>query len=546
MPREAVIIGPPGCGKTTAGVTLCKGWLKEDRVNPSTVAYLAFTKAAANEAASRILDEDVREEALPYFRTIHSLAYRGLKKERSDVRVLTPSDMKAFATWSGMDGAYAVSAWEDLADVYRQMDNRGRTDWDQCQTAYALTRMTCRTPGELSAAQVRFGDLACRMMGFLETAVYETWVRQYEAFKKSNGLVDFTDMLAYALTTMKPIDEVKYVVIDEFQDNSRLLEAITSKLFRNADAIYYSADEDQCLFSFAGADPSIFIEKVRKADVRIFLRQTHRFGQEIVDLSQRIIHRVKNRVEKELLGVAGRNHEIRMTGSFKPRMGPILILHRHVAGCQALAQAYITAGLPFRNERGRNPLGAPGRIKGFLSIQDLADGTPVSISAAAQLVEDLIPSTIVTPEQGKVRLVVHGGKKKLQDMAGREPMRLQDLIQAKILTSEGADLVRMKRYHALKYTNDLEYYARVIGNGYKLDGDLPTITTIHGSKGRQAEEVVVFTEMGRKCWEDPDTEHRLAFVAATRTKGSLEFCAERTVEWAENSYDYPVEGERHG
>jgi superfamily I DNA/RNA helicase len=116
-----------------------------------------------------------------------------------------------------------------------------------------------------------------------------------------------------------------------------------------------------------------------------------------------------------------------------------------------------------------------------------------------------------------------------------------DLVQAKLLTEKGADVIRSQDYRTLKHSEDLEFYHRVKENGYSLEGkEIPTITTIHGSKGRQAPSVVVFDETGAKCFDDPDSEHRLAYVASTRTQGELQICAERTVEWAHRRYDYPV------
>lgn len=56
---------------------------------------------------------------------------------------------------------------------------------------------------------------------------------------------------------------------------------------------------------------------------------------------------------------------------------------------------------------------------------------------------------------------------------------------------------------------------------------------------REAPSVVVFSEMGRKCWTDPDSEHRLAFVAATRTQGPVELCMKNRLEWTYCRYDYP-------
>ena len=50
-----------------------------------------------------------------------------------------------------------------------------------------------------------------------------------------------------------------------------------------------------------------------------------------------------------------------------------------------------------------------------------------------------------------------------------------------------------------------------------------TITTIHQSKGGEADNVVLLTDMGRKSWESlgKDEENRVWYVAVTRTRNTL-------------------------
>jgi superfamily I DNA/RNA helicase len=545
MPRQIVVIGPPGTGKTESVVRRSRDWFFRG-AGPDEVAYLAFTRAAAHVAAERILDQEVTEivgEKLPFFRTIHSMAYRGMRGEFPDIRPLMTADMKRFSQWSGFEGSYAVQNSEDLSEAYQHLENRGRTDWDKCLTAYTLSRISARSTADLEAARTRMSRTAQRIIGFLEEEAYRVFIKKYEIYKADNGLVDFTDMLAFALSTMRPLQGVRYVVVDESQDLGPLLHGVIDRCFSNAQEIWWAGDEDQTIFSFAAADARLFMERIRTAYARIFLRQTRRFGQDIVEFSSRIIRRVRDRVEKDVVGVAGRTHVIRSTGSFKPVAGRRFILHRHVMGCQDLAQSYIAAGLPFRNERGKDPLGYAIRVKAFRAMHEISEGRPVSLGGVSRMVDELIPSVLVS-EDGttRTRLVIHGGKKRLQDAAGLpEKLKLQDMVDSKILTKAGADIVKMRQYRLIKYADDLEYYDRVIANGHRLDEAGPVITTIHGSKGREAPSVIVFNEMGRRCWDDSDTEHRLAYVAATRTYGDLEICGDRTLDWTDRSYDYPLE-----
>jgi len=685
------------CHNTENSILVASGWFKSGAA-PDGVAYLSFTNAAADEATSRIKDNnlglnlDLGEDGkLPFFRTLHSLAFRGLMRKKKEIRVISPADMKLFSAWSGYEGAFAVINSEDLADAYQALDRGGRTDYDKLLTAYNLSRISASIPEHIELAKTRMSRLASRTVGFIEdgTEAYKTFVKKYEDYKLANDLVDFGDMLAFALCEMDPIDSVRYAVIDEClpagtpitlsdgrtkpiedvtyddtvlgydhetgglkaarvvetrmttttrlvkvngdldltpnhpvfilgkgyvragnlkvgdriialqeqnsgrgvsahhvgsaeevevpethvynigtttenyfangslvhncQDLAPILHSIVDKLFVSADEVWWAGDPNQAIYGFAAADARLFIKRAQEADLVITLRQTHRFGQEIVDFSTKIIKRARDRILVDVIGFPGRSHNIRTTGDFNPTVEPMLILHRHVMGCQSLGADYMAEGKPFRNERGKDPLGSEMRVQGFQALHELAAGKGVSAGLVMRLVDDLMRS-VLPPTEGtngkQVRLVVHGGKKKMKDGALKGDVNLRDLVAAKILTQEGADIIRARNLQALKpsYVGDFEYYHRVVDNGYSLqtvDADgktrVPIITTIHGSKGRQAPRVVVFSEFGQKCKEDMDNEHRLAYVASTRTYGSLEICAQRRVDYAEERYEYPVE-----
>lgn len=552
MPKQIVVVGPPGTGKTSTMTAFTEDWFKHG-VDSREIAYLAFTKAAANEAASRIIgedeqtfDEDVAKR-FPYFRTIHSLAYQGLRKEFPDTRLMTTADMKRFGEWSSMDGTFLCDKWEDLAAVYQKLQGGGKTEWDDCIRAYTVSRMSCRTLEQVERTKIEMSRKAAQSIGQVDATAYQAFVNKYETYKNDNGLIDFTDMLVHALTKMKPIEGVRHVVIDEAQDLSPICVALCDRLFQNAETTFWAGDEDQAIYLFSGADARLFIDRYRKADSKILLRQTHRFGQEVWDLADSVIRKVSERIPKTVYGREGMKHHLSVSGEFEPFVGEALILHRHVAGCQGLSSAYRNAGMPFRNERGDDPLGYGKRVENFRTLNDLADGKQVPGIAATEFITDFVPSRMPDGEGAAKWLVPRGAMKKLNAEPIPGQVNLYDLQNSKMLTSEGAEAIRMRYYNVFEHSEDFEFYHQVLQNGYKLAGpNIPVITTIHGSKGRQAKKVVVFSEMSKKCWEDEDSEHRLAFVAMTRTEGTLQVCAQQTVEWAKENYDYPIRKNKNG
>ena len=69
------IFGPPGTGKTTALLNMVDDALQSG-IAPMNIAFLAFTRKAANEAKERAaarFNLDPKKD-LFYFRTLHSLA----------------------------------------------------------------------------------------------------------------------------------------------------------------------------------------------------------------------------------------------------------------------------------------------------------------------------------------------------------------------------------------------------------------------------------------------------------------------------------------
>jgi ATP-dependent helicase/nuclease subunit A len=91
----------------------------------------------------------------------------------------------------------------------------------------------------------------------------------YARWKAERGLVDYVDMIDRTLTVLDFPDveaelrgRLKLVVVDEFQDTSPIQLALFTRLHAIAGRSVWVGDRKQCIFEYAGADPTL-MEAVR-------------------------------------------------------------------------------------------------------------------------------------------------------------------------------------------------------------------------------------------------------------------------------------------
>ena len=92
MNEQKTILGPPGCGKTQTNSNLIHEYIKKG-IAPDKIACVSFTKKAATESRERVCKNwNLTEEDLPYFQTLHSMAFQALGRKPDEV--MRPRDIK--------------------------------------------------------------------------------------------------------------------------------------------------------------------------------------------------------------------------------------------------------------------------------------------------------------------------------------------------------------------------------------------------------------------------------------------------------------------
>ena len=325
---KTVVLGPPGTGKTDTLLKEVDKYLKT--TDPNRIGYFSFTQKAAYEARDRAIDKfNLTEDDLPYFRTLHSLAFRrlGIKKEN-------------------------VMQRRHYADLGKKINMRiDYNEYDEEQTGIftthsdylrviQLAKLRGITPEQQYNLREHSQDLSVRDLKILDN--------ELEAYKKQYGLIDFNDMiLNFIKSDASPKFDV--VFIDEAQDLSRMQWDMAKSIWDKTEDSYIAGDDDQAIFRWAGADVDSFITQTGKI---LNLTQSYRVPGVVHDVAMGIVKRISKRLHKEWaprskMGLLSYYHEFQ---DIDMSSGEWFVLARTRYMLNELENVLYSKGLYYRNK----------------------------------------------------------------------------------------------------------------------------------------------------------------------------------------------------
>lgn len=487
-----IVLGPPGTGKTTTLLSLTERFLAKG-VPPHRIGYLAFTRKAANEALDRAIERfGIDKNELVYFRTIHSLCYHWLGLETANV--MSNSHYRQFSKLMGepITGGYrSISNFPEA-----QIQGQSRGDKMLFQENLARSRMVpYKEQWQKSRVPVAWNHM-------------DWFCRGLKKFKEERYLKDYTDMLSL-FSEEDTVPQLQVLIVDEAQDLSLLQWQCIQKLAENVEEVYIAGDDDQAIYQWAGADTSTFVNLKGE---EILLQQSYRTPVKVFDIAQKIVQRIPNKQRREK--------------PWRPRSenGEVSFYSSHAYVDFSEGQWLVLA----RNNYLLNQAEESLRQQGFLYERKQRLSVKEKLLSAIQNWEMLRKGGVVPIvkvreiyEYMSVGPKIMRGHKTLPNIPDDELVSLEDLKVTHGLLTEAIWHEAFDRVGNV----EREYLISCLRRGEKVTKPRIRLSTIHGAKGGEADNVVLFTDVSSRThtelYERPDDENRTFYVAVTRTKEHL-------------------------
>lgn len=483
------VFGPPGTGKTTYLLNTVERYLEEGTL-PLSIGYFAFTRKAANEAKERAIQKfpHLNEKSdFPWFRTLHSLAYRCLGASSKDM--MSSEDYREFAEVARLDIRVDPS---DEEEGFIKTDNP--------------------ILNEINLARIRGVDLRVHYNQSSLTVPWSTFEyveRVYRQFKDIRNLMDFTDLLEKVLLEPDRLPTLNLLIIDEAQDLSRLQWDLVKELVKRSDTTYIAGDDDQAIYHWAGADVDTFLDLPGS---NIILDQSYRVPPVIHDLANEITNRIRIRQPKTWKakeGFEGKVFRYNVFTDVNIANGESwLILGFTNYFLTPIHSWLLGEGILF--ERNGHRSISETIIKAVLGWEALRKGKEIDYETLAVVYKHLGTDFIKRGHKSLKSADPNAmySMQKLKDEHGL----LTDSIWHEALTKIAED----KR----------TYIIALLRRGVKLTGT-PSVklSTVHAAKGGEADKVMLRLDLSGRFMEEieknPDDMRRLLYVAVTRAKHEL-------------------------
>ena len=309
----------PGAGKTFIVTNLVAKLLQEKKQGKGKILILTYMNSAVNNFKVRIkkiLEEKNIEEKNSYeVMTIHSLAVK-IIKEKPEIVMLNEDfniadDLQKTMILNECINNFKINGGEkafrfflkeqkDVEWAQRQLDAWENGFYDLVQNTISELKYKDIKPQKLEQY------LNENRRGILKIIL--PIYKQYEKQLKSNGLLDYDDMLILAYKILSIDEDLKrkyqnkyeYVFEDECQDSNEIQGKIIGLICKEHKNLVRVGDINQSITgTFSSSDPKFFKEFIEESDFCYKMDMSNRSSKDIINLANELVRYVTQNLQEE-------------------------------------------------------------------------------------------------------------------------------------------------------------------------------------------------------------------------------------------------------
>jgi DNA helicase-2/ATP-dependent DNA helicase PcrA len=294
LPGPALVIAGAGSGKTRT-LTYRVAYLLEQGVPADRILLLTFTNKAAKEMMGRVTDLIGRDMSELWGGTFHSIGHRVLRRH---------------AEVLGFTRSFTIQDREDTKGLINA--SIAEAEIDVKATRFPKPDVIGDIGSLAINKRMDVGDIIAERYPWFEhlTDDISDVLRRYAERKRTNGLMDFDDLLVLWLRLMKDHAEVReryqkrfqFVLVDEYQDTNQLQAELIDLLGARYQNVMVVGDDSQSIYSWRGANFFNILEfPKRYPGAQVYKIETnYRSTPQILELANAAIAANTQQFAKEL------------------------------------------------------------------------------------------------------------------------------------------------------------------------------------------------------------------------------------------------------
>ena len=286
--KSLFIVAGPGSGKTTVMVLKILKYIFVDDINPNEILATTFTRKAAEELYSRILGwgdeiknylmDSISDENFDDILKIDRIDFNQIRIGTTDSiaeELLRDNKKPGENQAVVIEEFVANSAMIKILIENEKYLNKGLIEYLQELSGRAkleepsqMSKILMEIKNRLYYDQVDFDELYEKTEKGSGKQVALDCIKEYETTLIKRNTIDFAMLESLFLNKLKSgelkdfLDEIKIVLIDEYQDTNLIQEdiyfTIAKSALENEGSITVVGDDDQSLYRFRGATVDLF------------------------------------------------------------------------------------------------------------------------------------------------------------------------------------------------------------------------------------------------------------------------------------------------